>query len=149
MKYRWPRFTVRRLMIAIANLAIGFGAIKWIAEMRTRSAAYWRRAFEFEASTLRSGSMDVTADGRLVNRYDTENDLLHDAWAWRTTAKYRRLSYYPWLVVEPDPPPPQRLAHPRRALELPAQDGALRVSVLDSSPPVWTYLWTWRAEPWK
>ena len=28
-------------------------------------------------------------DGRWVEDFDTENDLLHDAWKWRIAAKYR------------------------------------------------------------
>jgi hypothetical protein len=143
---RWPRprFTVRRLMVAIAILALVFGAIAWVAEMRARSAAYRRRAFEFSGATMRRGTADYTPDGRWVLRFDNENDLLNDAWKWRMAAKYLRLSYYPWLAAEADAPPPQRLAHPRRALELPAQDDSVKVSVLNSRPPAWTLLWTWR-----
>ena len=64
-------------------------------------------------STMRSGSLVHTPDGRWVQAFDDENDVLHDAWARRIAAKYRRLSYYPWLAAEHDAPPPQRLAHPR------------------------------------
>ena len=80
---------------------------------RLTLAAYRRRAFEFEMSTLRRGSMVRTADGRWVDCYDNENDRLMDAWAWRMGATYRHLSYYPWLAAEPDPPPPRLLAHAR------------------------------------
>jgi hypothetical protein len=59
-------------------------------------------------------------------------------------AKYLRLSYYPWLAAEPDAPPPQHLAHPRRALELPAQNDSAKVSVLGPRRPARTFLWTWR-----
>jgi hypothetical protein len=150
---RWPRrrFTVQRLMITVAILAIGFGAIGWIAEMRARSAAYWLQYCELAMSTARCGSFAPTADGRLVNVYDDENDRLRDAWAWRMAAKYLHLSYYPWLAVEPDPPPPRPLAHPRSALELPAPDESVRTWVRDSRPPAWTFLWTRRGQvaPWK
>lgn len=141
---RRPRMTTRRLMIAVAILALAFGAIKWVAEMRARSAAYSWRANEFGLSTVRSGSFVRTADGRWVDRFDNENDRLMDAWTWRMVAKYRRLSYYPWLAVEPDPPPPELLAHPRSALDLPERDRSLAASVRAMRPPVWTLLWTWR-----
>jgi hypothetical protein len=131
-------------MITVAILAIGFGAIKWVTEMRARSDAYHRRAFLFHLSTFRDGNSVMTADGRFVNGYDNENDQLMDAWALRMAAKYLRLSYYPWLAAEPDPPPPQPLAHPRRARELPERDDSVLRSVQALRPPAWTFLWTWR-----
>jgi hypothetical protein len=146
-----PRFTVRRLMVAIAILALVFGAISWVSEMRARSADFRRRAFGFEMSTRRAGSLAQAPDGRWVQAFDDENDLLDDAWAWRMAAKYHRLSYYPWLAAEPDPPPPQYLAHPRRALDMPARDGSASRSVRGLRPPCWTFLWTWRGQesrPW-
>ena len=80
-------------MIAVAILAIGFGVIKWVAEMRARSSDYRRRAIEFERRTLRSGSLVRTDDGRWVSAFDNENDRLEDDWARRMAAKYERLSY--------------------------------------------------------
>lgn len=109
-----PRFTVRRLMVAIAILALVFGAISWVSEMRARSADFRRRAFGLEMSTRRAGSLAQAPDGRWVQAFDDENDLLDDAWAWRMAAKYHRLSYYPgW---------PQSLTR-RRPNTLPTQGG--------------------------
>ena len=122
MKWPRPRFTVRGLMIAVATLAVAFGAISWVAGMRVRSAAYRQRAFEFQMSTLRSGSMVRTPDGRWVDGWEDENDWLNDARAWRMAARYLRLSYYPWLTAEPDEPPPRLLEHPRSE-RAPAQAG--------------------------
>ncbi len=144
MKWSRPRFSVLQLMVAIASLALVFGTISCVAEMRARSDAYRRRASEFAMSTLRRSHDVPLPDGRWVDNFDTENDLLHDAWKWRMAAKYLRLSYYPWLAAEPDPPRPVPLAHPRKALELPAQDNSVKKSVVDSRPPVWTFVWTWR-----
>jgi hypothetical protein len=146
MRWPRPRFTVRRLMIAVAILAIGFGAIKWVAEMRARSSAYRRRAIEFERRTFRRESLVRTADGRWVDRFDNENDCLRDDWALRMAAKYERLSYYPWLAAEPDPPPPLPLAHPRSALELRGRAFSAVTSVRVIRPPAWTFLWTWRRQ---
>jgi hypothetical protein len=143
MKWPRPRFTVRRLMIAVAIFAVSLGAVRWVAEMRTRSADYQRRAEEFAASTARLSSGVFTKDGRLVNKYDNENTWLHDAWACKLAEKYWRLSDYPWLPVEPDPPPPERLAHPRPAINLPAEH-RLDCWNRSSRPPAWTFLWTWR-----
>lgn len=146
MRWPRPRFTVRRLMITIAILAIGLGAIKWVVAMRVRSAAYQRWAYEFMLTTVRHGSAVRTADGRWVNIH--ENDRLRDDWAWRLAAKYRRLSYYPWLEAEPDPPLPRPLAHPRSALDLPERDFSLAASVRALRPPAWTFLWTRPRPSW-
>jgi hypothetical protein len=151
MRWPRPRFTVGRLMVAIAILALVFGTISWVAEMRARSAAYRRRAFEVSMHTMRRGHEVHMPDGRWVDSFDNENDLLHDAWKWRMAAKYLRLSYYPWLTAEPDPPRPEPLAHPRSALELPTQDDSVKEWVLGSRAPAWTFLWTWRrpgSPPW-
>jgi hypothetical protein len=138
------RFTVRRLMVAVAVAAIGFGSIAWVIRMRTLSADYRRRAKEFERLTFRIGSTVKTPDGRLVNPHDDENNQLRNAWAWPLAARYLRLSYYPWLAVEPDPPPPERLARPRSALDLPEPDHSLARWYYGSPPPPWTFLWTGR-----
>ena len=66
MKCPRPPFTLRGLMFALAILAVGFGAISWVARMRDRSDACRRRAFELHVSTLGMGSMVRTADGRWV-----------------------------------------------------------------------------------
>ena len=138
------RFTVRRLMVAVAVFAVGFGGVAWVASMRALSAAYERRAEEFQLLTARMGSMVTTPDGRWVSRYDDENDLLSDAWAMRLAVKYQRLSYYPWLAVEPDLPPPEPLAHPRSARDVPERDDSPARSFFGSRPPAWTFPWTWR-----
>ena len=76
MRWPRPRFTVRRLMIGMAILAIGFGAISWVARMRARSAVYAQRAQEFVGKMLLVGSF---AGG--WNRYENENVRLKDEWA--------------------------------------------------------------------
>ena len=142
MRLPLVRFTVRRMMVGVAITAALMGVSRWIVEMRTRSAEYKRRAWDFSWMTARSGSLIRTRDGRWVNGYDDENDWLLDAWACKLAEKYWRLSDRPWLPVEPDPPPPERLAHPRPATDLPAEmeSGCWnRVS----RPPAWTFLLTW------
>ena len=44
-----PRFTVRRLLIAVAIVGLLMGAGRWVVEMRTRSAAYRKRAYVLAA----------------------------------------------------------------------------------------------------
>ncbi len=142
---KWPRlrFTVRRLMIAVAILALSIRAIIWVGEMRTRSAEYAERASEFGTSTTRGGSGRIRSDGAWVHISENENTHRQDEWACKLAEKYWRLSDYPWLPVEPDPPPPARLDHPRHAFDIPDWKPCGCGSRL-TSPPAWTFLWTWR-----
>jgi hypothetical protein len=139
------RFTARSLMIAVAIVGLLTGASLWIVEMRFRSAAYRLRAFEFGDMTGRVGEIWYTKDGRHFILYDNENDWHRYVWATKLAEKYWQLADRPWLPVEPDPPPPERLAHPRGAVDLPADFpswGWYREPVY----PWWTILWTWRRQ---
>ena len=55
MKRPRLRFTVRRLMIAVAILALSISAVRWVVEMRARSIAHYLRAEDFAVMTMRSG----------------------------------------------------------------------------------------------
>ncbi|MHB1557763.1 MAG: hypothetical protein ACYC61_09805 [Isosphaeraceae bacterium] len=134
-----PRFTVRRLMFLIAIVAVSFGAISWVARMRARSYAYLGQAYYYEMLADHPDSGHILTSGRYAHH--NENYDIEQEWAWRMAAKYMRLSYYPWLDADPDPPL-QLLTHPRTALQLPAPDESLRASVRCMSPPAWTFLWT-------
>ncbi len=142
MKRPRPRITVRRLMIAVMIVGLSIRAYTWVVEMRSRSAAYYRRGQEFAWSTMRSGSRVLMTDGRWVDRYDNENRRQEDAWALEMAEKYWRLSDYPWLPVEPDPPCPQPLADPKTAFELPPRT-VVGLDHRGPRPPAWTFLWTW------
>jgi hypothetical protein len=146
MRWPRPRFTVRRIMIAVAILALSLRAILWVDEMRTRSALYDRRACEFTCERTGhpiSGWFITRKDGTVVSIHDDEYSLLNDAWASNMARKYWRLSDYPWLSVEPDLPCPERLAHHKDAFNcsLPVETGCW---YRESRPPAWTFLWTWR-----
>jgi hypothetical protein len=143
MKRPRLRFTVRRLMIAVAILALSIRAITWVGEMRTRSANYAERASRFGDMTGRSGSAIIRSDGVRVSIHDDENTRLQDEWACKLAERYWRLSDYPWLPVEPDPPPPARLDHPRRAIDIPDWKPCGCWN-RPNEPPAWTFLWTWR-----
>jgi hypothetical protein len=85
-----PRFSVRQLMAASAIVGLLMGASRWIIEMRTRSAAYDLRAWEFFSAGHRLGKASVRKDGSSVNLYDDENDLLNEAWALKMARSYWR-----------------------------------------------------------
>jgi hypothetical protein len=82
MKIPHPRFTVRRLMVAVAIVALPIGL--W-----GRSMAFARIAREHAA------------------REKDFADARASSYHWNLAVKYERAAMYPWLPVAPDPPEPQ------------------------------------------
>jgi hypothetical protein len=142
------RFTVRRLIVAVAILGLLMGTGRWVVRMRIRSAAYRGRAYAFAGKTAQAFGRSVKAnDGGRVNVYDNENSYLQYAWAREMANKYWRLTNRPWLPAGPDPPRPERLAHPRPAVDCPAELRSRGPSIrwyFEPVSPWWTFLWTWR-----
>jgi hypothetical protein len=150
-----PRFTVRRLMVAVAIVGLVLGTGRWLVVMRARSAEYQSKAFEL---VLNHGyaqiNLDVyTKDGRRISIYHDENYWRAHTYRSKMASKYWRLSLRPWLAAGPDPPPPEPLAHPRPPADCPAE-----LTLGDSRPcglcalnpwyndpvyPWWTIPWTW------
>jgi hypothetical protein len=103
------RFTVRRLMVAVAVLAL----VAAIGEMTRRSASYDRLArYYAERETL---SLDLMAafarpDRPELSEVCSVEYARNRAFAEheeRLKRKYRRAARYPWLPVAPDPPEPE------------------------------------------
>ncbi len=154
------RFTVRRLMVAVAILGLLLGLCRWLVVMRTRSAAYQKIAFQFAQypSHARIGHNwhVTTSDGRVINYHEDENFWIQHAWGTRLANKYWKLSLRPWLAAGPDPPRPEPLARPRAAVDCPAEltlSGSYRCDwcapnswALDAVYPWWTIPWTWPPE---
>jgi hypothetical protein len=139
-----PRFTVRSLMIVVAMVGILLGSSLWVIEMRTRSAAYRKRAREFGDMTCRDGSnFFLMEDRRRINLYENENTFIINEWAYKLAEKYCRLADRPWSPVDPDQPRPKLLAHPRGALDLPADYPSWHW-YREPVSPWWTFPWTWR-----
>ncbi len=137
------RYTVRRMMVATGIIALLLGGLVWIDRMRQRSAAYRQRAAAFAWIRFHSGHA-VFIDGRWVERNPVVR--VRDAWARHMAQKYWRLSDYPWLPVEPDPTPPaEALSVLTDTLEpRPAPSIDFAKGLRFTSPPSWTFLWTWR-----
>jgi hypothetical protein len=97
-----PRFTVRRLMVAVAivGLTLGFEVI------RRRRVAFLEiaRLNDNTASVLRSELSESDEPGPHGDPI-TMRRLADYCDAMRK--KYELAARYPWLPVEPDPPEPQ------------------------------------------
>jgi hypothetical protein len=109
------RFTVRRMMIAVAVGSIACAAIHWI-ELRgeCRREAQWHEGVLEDLETIRTngfypycsrGGSPVThleyneATAPLHARLVAHHDIMR--------RKYERAARWPWLPVEPDPPEPE------------------------------------------
>ena len=119
------RFTVRRLMLAVASVAIAFGG--WGAWVRYRAIAtlsegYQRRATYFSAFASYSNSEAFEYDSVAAEKKKTPDPYPNSSLEqlarsgtferkvgdnYRAMAKkYQHAARYPWLSVDPDPPPP-------------------------------------------
>jgi hypothetical protein len=119
---RWPRvrFTVRRLMIAVAAVGIGL----WIGQ-RIMWGSPLARAYRIyvdihsrdrddaeEAASVAEGLADehaVRKESEAERRYRDDAGHLRTKAAYHADLirKYARAARYPWLTVEPDPPEPE------------------------------------------
>ena len=96
------RFTVRRLMIAVAIVALlGYGA----RTLKDRRARFEARATEeywlFIDASAYNGSWPT---GTPWPPPQSNSKSRHHE---KLAAKYRHATRYPWLPVEPDPPEPE------------------------------------------
>lgn len=109
------RFTLRRLMLAVAIASAVLAASVEIGRLRRASAAYRQKAQEHAAiaETLKgiiaasgpSSPIDISpGEGLRSKRFTAKQVANHEA---RLAAKYERAARYPWLSVEPDPPEPR------------------------------------------
>lgn len=99
MRLPRPRFTVRRMMLAVALLAVLLGADK----LRQQSAQYRERAEE-------CAIYETDSRGVLMDEGDPDRRvfLAREAEYYsRLKAKYERAARYPWLPVKPDSPEPE------------------------------------------
>ena len=122
------RFTVRRMMFAVAFVALAFGAWKEFTRLRDLSNHYQRQAARLSrqeryhrANSLLTQEewMDLCRKVEEKNRLGRERSGGQPLWyappdppafhrekaedLARLIARYRRAARYPWLRVEPDP----------------------------------------------
>jgi hypothetical protein len=89
---KFPRFTVRWLMVAVAIVAVGFGLLLW---MQRRAANFRDR----EARHLQAWLTFLP--------YLASNPPAKATYHWNLVGKYNHAARYPWLPVEPDTPEPE------------------------------------------
>ena len=89
-----PRFTVRRLMVAVAVVGLMLGLTLW---MKRRSAEFRKKALFYEGMCITMVWQDDSPPP----------DLAHHLWVGKMATKYRYAASYPWWPVEADPPEPQ------------------------------------------
>ena len=85
------RFTIRRMMVAVAVVAIWFGWSRWME----KRAAQFRSLYVYHIN--RVGPISSPKP-----RPDEAQGFCHLAMG----EKYRVAALWPWLPVEPDPPEP-------------------------------------------
>lgn len=97
MPLQHPRLTVRRLMVAVAMIAVFLGGAVWVrrrAEFaRSRSADH--RAMFFEVMHSPEAVQNFEADKRIA-KYHLEWEM-----------KWDRAASRPWLPFEAEPPAPE------------------------------------------
>jgi hypothetical protein len=93
-----PRFTVLRLMLVVAIVAVVLGARSWY---EGRSARFREMARRYSKSWLENA--DIVVGDRESDETQARRSEHHRA-MWE---KYLRASRQPWLPVEPDPPEPE------------------------------------------
>jgi hypothetical protein len=92
------RFTVRRLMVAVAVAAVVLGGLAYAARLAQLRRLYYRRATElrYAEQTYRHPSYrDEVQDVAAANRLG------------QMAEKYEKAADRPWLPVAPDPAEPE------------------------------------------
>ncbi len=92
MKLPRVRFTVRRMMVAVAAVACIF----WASLLIER-----RRRFLIIIDSHRM------PDARFLRYHDADYELRLIRWHDEMQAKYEFAAAHPWLPVAPDPPAPE------------------------------------------
>jgi hypothetical protein len=119
-----PRFTVRRLMIAVLIVAVGIGGTREYQRLREVSREYNLRALRVGGleAFFRKGAA-LSHEEWAAGRKETDRLGRESGWlvgyypepelCWRyipyyetRRRNYERAARYPWLPVRPEPAPP-------------------------------------------
>ncbi len=106
MKLPRVRFTIRRIMVAVAIVAMLFiGVVLW-----RRSQEYRRRAESHDLllwSALPVAIDEAASPGRLGGGLSVGGLLRRAKYHHEMSRKYWWAAARPWVSVDPDPPPPE------------------------------------------
>jgi hypothetical protein len=100
MRLPKPRFTLRRLMLAVVIAAVVLAAGAW----GLKSVAYQRRAAYHRAQLRIWPELPYINAQQYSEAFEAL--LRQRGWHEAMADKYERAARYPWLCVEPDPPEP-------------------------------------------
>lgn len=121
MKLSRPRFTVRRMMVAVAIVGLLFGMADWLSlnERVNRFRRLAESAARMERRCREMDAMDPVRRALAAKEAEdsyfeiTSNWLAHPEWTRKATGyfaalrtKYEQAAENPRLSVPPDPPPP-------------------------------------------
>jgi hypothetical protein len=126
MKLPRPRFTVRRLMLAVAIVALLAGAerlwrrsraFSYLADEHGLRYDYWREeGLDHATGAAKHRDLAIIGDEESRQQHRRlavqEGEIAADlaktaAYHERLWRKYEHAARYPWLPVEPDPPEPE------------------------------------------
>jgi hypothetical protein len=108
------RFTIRRMMVAVAVTAI-IGGMLYRSYQYRRTAEYHRNAAEQATAAQKVAIWKATTDERFNETSGAIRHSLLADWIGRMGGfhselrrKYSRAMWRPWRFPDPDPPPPPR-----------------------------------------
>ena len=103
MKFRPPRFTVRRLAIVVAVISLAVGGEAIYRRLVSLSSQYRAKAVQCREV----GKMhEVLAEGA-VNKATTARHVRLARFYLELSEKYALAARHPWQSVMPDPPKPR------------------------------------------
>lgn len=109
---RMPRFTVRRLMILVAAVAVPLGIALTRQARFSREAAYHRsQSLKFRMFLLHdeyNTRLRIYDSNRNEIPADRARRIIEvNSWHHALARKYEQAAAQPWLIVAPDPPEPE------------------------------------------
>ncbi len=114
MRFPRVRFSVRKIMVAVAILAVILGLlIGRRGRFRRLALAHKMESFALQVSDLEFYLLLTAASGEKPEAEEQRNRTTRPVYQFREyheamADKYDRASDQPWLLVAPDPPPPPR-----------------------------------------
>jgi hypothetical protein len=96
------RITVRKLMIVVLIVALSIG----LGKLYIRRQTYLKIAAEHKAAAEAIDNLGTSHFYKYIIYIDAVRE-----WHKEMQGKYEEAARYPWLAVEPDPPPPQKPGH--------------------------------------